>query len=367
MSVMPQTDARVASESYFSHTYSEARSRFLAAAKNVDAEILSYQIDAKSPDDLSIDVAILGAEGKDCILVSSGVHGVEGFLGSAIQLAWLERLHKERSRPEVRYVLIHSLNPFGYSRLRRCNEDNVDLNRNFLREDEGYSGATAGYVDLNHLLNRESPPSRLEPFTLWAVWNIWRKGLQPLKQAIAEGQYEYPRGLFFGGGGPSQSTRIVREHCDRWLASSPTTVHIDIHSGLGSFGSYKLLLGARDSADHAWYDETFGTQAVEPLSHKDQTAYSVRGQFGAWMQHHFAAGIYRFVNAEFGTYGPIRMLKALRAENRAHHFGQEGTTYYARSKERLLECFCPQSAAWRRNAVESGIHIIEQAKQALLR
>ncbi len=63
---------------------------------------------------------------------SIGLHGVGGFPGSAIQLQFLNEL------PEVRrggaIVLGHILNPYGMAWIRRFNENNVDLNRNFLAE-----------------------------------------------------------------------------------------------------------------------------------------------------------------------------------------------------------------------------------------
>ena len=111
-------------------------------------------------------------------MTSSGVHGVEGFFGSAVQQALLLRLNQANSEPNYRDVFIHGVNPFGFSRLWRFNEDNVDLNRNFLSSDGDYKGAPDGYANLNRFLNPASPPSRLEPFKLKAIWSIWRDGQQ---------------------------------------------------------------------------------------------------------------------------------------------------------------------------------------------
>ncbi len=73
------------------------------------------------------------------LVVSSGVHGVEGFFGSAVQLAFLEKLPPDWRPPEgAAVVLIHALNPFGFAWQRRFNEENVDLNRNFLLAEQTY-------------------------------------------------------------------------------------------------------------------------------------------------------------------------------------------------------------------------------------
>ncbi|MCP5118036.1 MAG: DUF2817 domain-containing protein, partial [bacterium] len=227
--------------------------------------------------------------------------------------------------------------------------------------------APGGYAGLNGFLNPESPPSRFEPFGLKATWNIFRFGLPALKETIAGGQYDYPLGLFFGGAGPCASTRIVQENCDAWLGTSERIVHIDFHTGLGAFGTYKLLLTESfDSVGYSWYAEAFGAESVEPHAQPGGTAYTVSGLFGEWMQGHFLERDYRFAVAEFGTYGTIRVLAAIRAENRAHHHASEGSAAYRWAKKELLECFCPGSSTWRRRVVDSGLEILEQGTQALL-
>ena len=75
----------------FSPTYDVARQRFLEAARNVRAQTASYPIDQVGPtgESLSVDVAWVGArEPTQAVVVTSGLHGVEGFFGSAVQLAW---------------------------------------------------------------------------------------------------------------------------------------------------------------------------------------------------------------------------------------------------------------------------------------
>ena len=354
------------SDRYFSNSYAEARHRFREAAAAVRAILRTYSVDSTSSNELTIDVAVLGGDNDPALVVSSGIHGVEGFFGSAVQLALLEGLGGARSKKNIRLVLIHGINPFGYAHLRRVNEDNVDLNRNFLASARDYTGAPDGYAGLNGLLNPRSPPSRFEPFKLKALWNVWRMGLQSLKEAVAGGQYENPRGLFFGGKGPARSTRIVQDNCDSWVAASQHIVHIDLHTGLGPFGTYKLLLTERaDSERLSWYAETFGTECVESLAKSAGTAYRASGLFTQWMRTHFRARDYRSVGAEFGTYDVIRVLGAIRAENRAHHYCSGSSPLYLAAKKELLECFCPASIPWRRQVVASALRIIDQGMQAL--
>ena len=118
----------------FSESYAQARGRFLEACGYPGAAVEGHQNLNSDPAqrDLWTDVALLGPPNADEVLVlCSGTHGVEGFCGSAIQTGLLQgglssRLERQRA------VLIHALNPYGFANLRRANEDNVDLNRNFV-------------------------------------------------------------------------------------------------------------------------------------------------------------------------------------------------------------------------------------------
>ena len=356
----------------FSGSYAEARQRFVLAARALDAELHTHPIHCGSDEDLAIDVAILdaGATAGDVptLVISSGLHGVEGFFGSAVQLALLQQLRAAGARAPLRRVLIHALNPCGFARLRRVNEDNVDLNRNFLAGDESYAGAPAAYAKLDALLNPRAAPSHSALFRLQALWHIARDGLQPLKDAVAGGQYAYPQGLFYGGNAPSATTRIVQAHCDAWLGASQSILHIDLHTGLGRYARPSLLLGAvAGSESHAWCADVYGTRNVEASAQPHGTAYRTAGALGPWLQQQFAARRCRFITAEFGTHGVLRVLAALRAENHAHHYCRSDDPAFTRAKRALLECFCPASVQWRDTAIHAALRIIEQGARALVR
>ena len=347
----------------FSPSYEDARRRFRAAAESAGARLERYGVDVPGSADgeLTIDAAILGdRDPQRAVVVSSGLHGVEGFFGSAIQLAWLAA--GGPAPADGRVVLVHGINPYGFQKLRRNNEDNADLNRNFLASADEYRGCPEGYESLDGFLNPPSPPPRFEPFALKALWNILRFGLPALKNAVAGGQYEFPRGLFFGGRGPSRSARIVFEQFEGWIGGARDVVHVDFHSGLGEHGHYKLLLReSADSPEMGWWRETFGADRVETHDDAEGTAYRVSGLMGAGIADRLRDRRFRFAVAEFGTYSVIRVLAALRAENRAHFYCEPGDRVYRRAKTELLECFCPRSDRWRRTVVERGLRIVEQA------
>ena len=234
--------------------YASSRREFHEACARLGCALEAHPMNQAGPngDDLTIDVAILPGGSPDrTLLVSSGIHGVEGFFGAAVQLRALQDWASRPGRKHagVRCVMVHALNPFGFAWRRRVNEDNVDLNRNLLLPGESFSGSPAGYAALDGLLNPRHVPSRWEPVRLEFMVAIARHGMPAIKQSVASGQYDFPHGLFYGGGQPSRTSEILSEHFDRWLADSQRVFHLDLHTGLGKWGSHKLLIDHPISPD----------------------------------------------------------------------------------------------------------------------
>ena len=354
--------------SYFSKNYEQARSQFTQVASQVGANVDSLAVQKG----YHVDVATLGCSGSPTLVISSGLHGVEAFFGSAVQLAVMHNLqnyfNKGLSPDELRFVFVHAINPYGFDHIRRVDEENVDLNRNFHTDITELNSAPAAYQRLNGFLNPPSPPSKYEPYRLKALFNIARYGVPALKEAIVSGQYQYPEGIFYGGRKTSVATETVMQSCEMWAGNADVVAHIDLHTGLGEYGSYKLLLNEGLSEDElAWHRNTFGPENLGSMQSEDKTAYAVSGSMGAWLQNKFSDRQYYFAGAEFGTYESVRVLGAIRAENRAHHYSEKDSASYLIAKAELLECFCPASETWRRQVVDSSLQIVSSAIEGLRR
>lgn len=353
----------------FAEDYAAARGRFRQAASQLGWRLEEHPIDARGPDGemLTIDAAISpNHESETALVLSSGVHGVEGFFGSAVQTGWLEQC-SSRPVPPVKCVFLHALNPYGFAHLRRFDESNVDPNRNFLLAEQAYAGAPEGYAGLDRLLNPRCAPSSWEPFLLKALWAIGRHGMASLQQTIAAGQYEYPRGLFFGGKGPSRMHAILRHNLPRWLSGSREVIHLDFHTGLGSSGTCKLMIDySLSDRQRQRLTDWHGPDSFADLD-GDEIDYSARGGLGQWCVASGIAPDYLFACAEFGTYGPVQVLAGLRAENQAHHWGQPASGETLRAKRRLRELFCPASPVWRSRVLEQGYRLVDRSLEGLAR
>ena len=350
----------------FSSDYGAARSRFRQAAARLGWTQGAHPIGARGPDgkELTIDVASSAGDPECVLVVSSGIHGVEGFFGSAVQLTLLERWATS-SPPSVKCVFLHGLNPYGFSWRRRVDEKNVDPNRNFLLPGDRFEGASDHYARLDPFLNLRRAPGRWDMFVLQALPLIARYGIAALRQAIAEGQYAFPHGLFYGGAEPSQMQRILSAHLPQWLAGSRHVIHLDFHTGLGPSGAHKLLIDyPLNSGQQTRLLDLFGADSFATVESRRQ-AYEARGGFGRWCVSQELAADYLFAYAEFGTYNALSMMAGLRAENQAHHWGDPAAESTHRAKERLRELFCPADPHWRSRVLTTAVDLVGRARRGL--
>jgi len=351
----------------FSPDYFAARDRFRSAAARLRCTIESQTVESRGPagEELTIDVARQGDLRADQVVVlSSGLHGVEGPFGSAVQTAWLEAGAAPPTGTAI--VLIHALNPWGYAHLRRTDDRNIDLNRNFLLAGEVYAGGPRLYGKLDPILNPPGPPRRFDFFAARAFAALARYGRSAVTQAIAEGQYMFPRGLFYGGNAESEIARIVGTALPRWIGNARLVLHLDLHTGLGPLATCKLLTDYQLSDDQRRLSRSLGNGGlvVEPQE-SSSGFYHSRGGLGGWCRAKFRNRQYLLLVAEFGTYPALTVLSALRRENQAHHACQPGDPRFKRAKTALREVFCPASPAWRDTCVTQGLALIQSAVRAI--
>jgi hypothetical protein len=345
------------------HDYGRARDRFRSAADRLQCQRYARTVASPGPgaQELTIDVARCGSPAAQrALVVSSGLHGVEGFFGSAVQNAWLEADAPDRIPEGTAVVLIHALNPHGFAHLRRTDHRNVDLNRNFLLPGEPYRGSPPLYAKLDPALNPPRPPARLDLFAFNAMTALLRYGRPALAHAIAGGQYDFPRGLFYGGEAPGELAAILRESMPAWLAGCSRVLHLDLHTGLGPWATCRLLPDDPLAPHQRELAAKLGVEVVEP-DRVPSGYYRSRGSLGSWCRAAFGDRSYTFFVAEFGTYSGYAVVAALRRENQAHHHCAPDDPRRTESKQRLLEVFCPSSTRWRERCARHATQLIRAA------
>jgi hypothetical protein len=227
---------------------------------------------------------------------------VEGYAGSAIQLALLEHFQHHQQQHGLStigadlsdhlptMVFFHALNPVGMKEYRRCNENNVDLNRNCMEEEDFESTLIGkrdpnigGYEDFRNVWNPKYDDSKW--FFTIGIWislipKLLQHGYLTLKRSMVAGQYHHPEGLFYGGSERQVSIQQLLQFLDSrpdLFAESPFLLWIDVHTGLGPFGKDSLHYHTTTSTNSA--SRLTSLTAKEFQERFFSNSFSVTGSF----------------------------------------------------------------------------------------
>jgi len=352
----------------FSQTYAEARAKFCAAAEARGLAIERHvhsQARGAEGEELSIDCALLGdAEADRLLILSSGTHGVEGYCGSGVQTALLGDDEFLAQAGDGRAVLfVHAINPYGFSHWMRANEDNVDLNRNFV--DHGAARVpNAGYAEVHPWLVSEIwPPAAA---TEQAIANyIAERGQFAFQAAVSGGQYEFPDGLFYGGRAPTWSNRTLRGLLRRFSASVRRLRWIDFHTGLGPYAHGEMIHAGRDlAADHDRAVATWGSD-VKSIYRGTSVSARLEGIAVLAAYDELPATEFAGIAIEYGTLPVMSVLQALRAENWLRRQPRVDTDTRASLRRQVRDAFYCDADDWKASVVEQGRRVALDALACL--
>ncbi|KAG2374679.1 hypothetical protein C9374_010423 [Naegleria lovaniensis] len=188
---------------------------------------------------------------SNVFITYSGTHGVEGFMGSAVQISLIRN---ETSRgyilPTNTYALhIHMLNPYGASYFYKENENNVDLLKNINTHYKDFSSwNVSGNVILEQFIDSLNIPQIHLPQVAAQAQNafmtmIQRYGMNGFTYASVVGQKTRPEGISYTGARDEWTTTTVQSILSTYVKSfsSPNLkrrriVLVDIHTAVGAFG-----------------------------------------------------------------------------------------------------------------------------------
>ena len=357
-------------DAHFPKTYRLARHGFLQAAEARGAQCRAYPVAARGAEDeeLALDAAYLGPDAPASLLVvSSGVHGVEGFAGSAVQHQLLrEQLDGLELPGSTGLLLVHAVNPYGFSALRRVNETNVDLNRNFLEHPAGHV-PNPGYDALQGAINPQSlDPASEEESRRQLLAYAQEHGVRRLQEVLTCGQYVHPSGVQFGGEQEEASNRRLREIIRKETRGAGRIAWIDVHTGLGPYGVPEMITESpRDDPEYQRGRVWYGDLARSTVGGESASA-ALNGviEQGIHAELPGDCEITAFA-AEFGTYEPTRVFWAMRADNWLHGHGDPDSEAGRGIKAEILEVFRPADPAWQASILSRGAALLDQAKRGL--
>ena len=346
----------------FEKNYFTAKNKFLELVNKANFDkIIEVKIEGVDPEgnELTTVIAIKYPEAKKILIHSSGIHGVEGFAGSAVQCKLIETMDDWVTK-DICVIFIHIVNPWGMAWKRRVNKNNVDLNRNFIIEGN-HEGIPDNYENISPWLNKKSPPKFSDLYWVNAILLLIKYGNSKLKQCIAEGQYENKNGIFYGGKKLEKEFENILDSIGNIPQNKKFGLIIDFHTGLGKFGVDSLIV-SEEGAGFKIKDlkEFFGLKieeaSTEGVSYTNRGGYP-EGMMACWKNVKWAA-----ITQEFGTFGEKGMLKTMIEENRLSQWSKltEKELLNHPIRIKFANSFNPQNEKWRVMIIEEGTNLFKQ-------
>ena len=231
-------------QGYYSESWFEATEKFVKNASK------SGKLKWATSTETEFDIPYVSiGNGSNVVVINSGIHGLEGYFGSAAQLMFINEFAPKLSTSvlkKYKIVLIHIINGWGMqNRMREVMVANngglVDLNRNFgvdfsnpksLPKNELYKQAHDILLSKPHIENvgKKNPTkkNKLLKFRRENLANgVWA--------SVARGQYYEPYGLFYGGNTQMTENKMTLHIYDEIMRDVKSLISVGLHTGIGRF------------------------------------------------------------------------------------------------------------------------------------
>jgi hypothetical protein len=345
-------------------TYESSRERFrasFASFSGLGFDPVLTGIPLADDPDLTIDIIRADAtrEKQKLFILTTGLHGIEGYVGAGILKHFIEE-YLPRFNPETTgVILVHPINPYGMKYRTRVNKNSVDLNRNFNDDFESLKSINPYYESLNFLLNparRLKQPLYEKLVFLWNVLKALPQGVSHIRETALMGQYRIRDGMYFGGFEVQEETKAMMELLHTAASEYAQILFLDIHTGYGPRWQMTLLNPPSEEMTAAETASRFKVPLVAGVNPEE--FYSINGDMveyfckmvkSRYPEKRFYGGAF-----EFGTYGDslwqsIHSLRTSVLENTLRWFGGSKNTRKWMARE-YDELFLPSEKKWSEKA-----------------
>ena len=369
----------------FLNSYDEVRDhlndRVLALqSAGIEVEYTTYAVD--EGDDLYIDNVYLPAsvETTNLILLTTGVHGMEGYIGSVMLDVFFAEIYPTLNTENTGILIVANVNPYGMKYMRRYNENNVDLNRNFIENWDSFdTSCNKEYPKVESFLQ---PVGRMGNafwhevgFYLSLAKEALTQGADTISDALLTGQYEYAEGVYYGGNGDEKSTTYLKGvFADCLSGEYENIIHIDIHSGYGPRYNMVIFNSVQDPTTEAEAKEMFGYDYIIATDSEDfyETFGDTTDYFYRLAKSMESEKELYSTCFEFGTIGDsfidsILSLKYTVDENRQHWYPTASSITEAMVRENYYELFYPTEIQWREKTIVDFVSAISGVLSAKLK
>ncbi|MCX8058578.1 MAG: DUF2817 domain-containing protein [Spirochaetes bacterium] len=340
---------------------------------------LDYDISFENNNDCFI-IRAKKKNNKNHLILQSGLHGIEGYAGFIFIYNFVNKIlireltEKNKNFNTINQIVnkfdfsfIINANPYGVKAKRRVNENNVDLNRNFLLSSEEFYKIDDEYLLIDKYINIEKKVKCFFRSILNIIYNIikiiTKIGQKKFKEILLIGQNLNPNGLYYSGNGFEKETLFLINLYENIFSeySPENTIFIDLHTGYGPKSQMSIV--------NSFY---FNNNEIEKFINKNyplvskvntDSFYKIKGDLIDFIYNKYPSIKYA-TTFEFGTFGDslignLKSLIALILENQYYNTNIKGknlnkNTINFTGKKVLSfyeKAFYPNSKKWWRKAL----------------
>ena len=367
-------------EGLFPVSYEQSRTRFrqmLPEIKKFWPDAALHQHSLRQFPDLAIDwIKASGKTATNKLLVfTTGEHGIEGFVGSAMLELFFQKYLLELDPDTTGLVLVHAIDPWGMKYFRRTNPNNVDLNRNFVWEISQLEDKfNPTYHEFHHFFGgeRKIGPLGLENlgFISGYLTNLFTIGKAKFWAAKNLGQYAFPKGIHYGGTEIQEEVETTKAIFREAFEACGKILHFDMHTGYGPRYQMTIVNSVFEPKSSAEFIQELNYPLVAAMTADE--FYEVRGDMVDYVyqlrDREFPDCDLYSTAFEFGTFGDshgdnYRQMRAMVLENRLYWYGAYSKHVKSAVRKIFRESFYPCEVAWRQKAIEDA----DQAFVAILK
>ncbi|RLQ95376.1 M14 family metallopeptidase [Falsibacillus albus] len=351
----------------FTETYEQSKEEFWRKEEKLKkkwSEVDRESINVCDDQTLTLDLIHCKANlSKRALVITTGLHGIEGYVGSAMMNLFIERFSGMLDEMDTSLILMHAINPWGMKYFRKVNEHNVDLNRNFIFNRETDDLSNESYVKAKSLLEPKGGLGWFE-FGSRLLKTMMSMNKKELTAAVTMGQYINKEGVYYGGDRCESATVYLQDYFQKFFLMYDQVVLLDMHTGYGPSKQMHLVNSRFD-------DESpdFWKQALKYPYISETTAdsfYKINGDmidFLYQFKNQVSPSTKLFATTfEFGTLGEtllaqLQSLKTTIEENAAYFYGDRKSR--DKTRECLKKLYDPNDSSWREKAVRDAIQAFE--------
>ncbi len=296
-------------------------------------------------------------EKQRLLVLSTGLHGIEGYLGSAVLELFFEEFLPQLNPQTTGLLLIHAINPWGMKNWKRTNPANVDLNRNFIDDDFArLRTSNPDYPALSDYFNPQGKLSSLARanthFMSHTLHKLATLGARRVREAALMGQYHNSGGIYFGGTSLQPETVALMALYRQAFHGYGEILHFDLHTGYGPRDQMTLVTSPNEKMSGVEIRSRFNAPRV--ASANPDEFYTMQGDMIDWeyrlVEREFPGAKFFGAACEFGTYGEstLQAARSLRITILKNQANQHGVSPVAAGwvENEYRELYLPSAPDW---------------------